>query len=86
MNRSFQSVLARCHLISQLCVPLLNVYVIPERLTTESEKRVKELEGALSSQACSARTTLELVRGQMQAEHADTLQRMKEQHRKDMGN
>jgi hypothetical protein len=49
------------------------------------DKKVNDLETALSTQAVSARTTLELVKGQLKSEHAETLQRLKEKHKTDMG-
>lgn len=49
------------------------------------EKKTKELEMTLSTQAVSARATLELVRGQLKIEHAEIILRLKEKHKADMG-
>lgn len=56
-----------------------------ERLNDEMEKKIKDLETALSTQAVSARTTLELVRGQLKADHTETTTKLREKHKSDMG-
>lgn len=55
-----------------------------EKIKSESERRIKELESSVSATTCSARATLELVRGQLKAEHAEAVLRLKEAHKVEM--
>lgn len=54
-------------------------------MNEEMDKKIRELETALSTQAMSARTTLELVKGQLKADHSEAVQKLREKHKSDMG-
>lgn len=56
-----------------------------ERINDDSERKLKEVETAYQNQLCSLRTTLDLVREQMEHESQQKLQNLIAQHRAELG-
>lgn len=56
-----------------------------ERLTEEHEKKIKEIETNWQMQVTSTRTTLELVKEQMERDAEDKLQALDQHHRSQLG-
>lgn len=61
------------------------ILVLLERLTEEHEKKIKEIETNWQMQVTSTRTTLELVKEQMERDAEDKLQALDQHHRSQLG-
>lgn len=59
--------------------------LILERVNEEAEKRLRDLETNYQMQVSSMRTTLELVKEQMEREAEDKIQQLREEHRVELG-
>lgn len=63
----------------------MKIFILIERLTDEYEKKIKELEANWQMQITSTRTTLELVKEQMERDAQEKLQSLDQHHRSQLG-